>query len=821
MVGRGDVAGRHGGWTTACLLLCSAHSAGSWPTRRTPPRLSAPVPVATTDPPSFDRRQCVELSSGEKHTCASACASGAVLGCWGGNERGQSVLPALPEVLLRAAAGGEFSCGVTPTGNVYCWGANQRGQLGLGSSQVHVTNDAMHPVELGTENAAAVEPCNKHAPGWWQLPACVAEREREQRPNSDGPRFLAVRVFAGREHCCALSQSGVLKCWGENSAGQLGYGDRESRGLGAGSMGDALRPIELGAGRSAASASLGGQHTCVILASGDKGEVLCWGSSAQGALGGGERGAHGASASSMGDALRPLQLSSAGGARLRAVQLAAGSAHTCALLAAGTPARAKQVRCWGSNEHGALGYGDTLSRGTAPGQMGEHLPPVELGPGAEPVFISAGAAHSCALLELRAAGDEARAAEGVPLEIRCWGSNAGKKLGSGSSADVGKEVGSLSGSMGEALTGVPIALPARSGATLSSGADFNCATVMAHGGAGDAAAGSAAEARTYALTPQPTPTSTPTPKPQPQPMPQPAGRHRRWVKPLPAPASAAAQAVTTAVRPPLAKPPPPLPPPPPPLPLPPPPPASHSQAMLLSSGQAMLAQLIGRADSEPSAAAPDAWSEGPDSSLPHPTLDARHPAQPRPAALAPNPRPLARPGSSSWAAPSAAQRQPAPSAPSHPAASPRAAAKQDGGSTPSPHALPGADTPRVPSGPISLPGGSGGGGGGGGLSLAARALASQECYEDNRGRDYRGAVNTTARGMACQRWSAMKPHPSHFLPTQFAHRGVGDHNQCRAPGDYSYCAWCYTMEAGTEWDCCGNASYQQLLFVIIIVIRIL
>jgi len=64
------------------------------------------------------------------------------------------------------------------------------------------------------------------------------------------------------------------------------------------------------------------------------------------------------------------------------------------------------------------------------------------------------------------------------------------------------------------------------------------------------------------------------------------------------------------------------------------------------------------------------------------------------------------------------------------------------------------------------------------------------------------ARRRTARGMACQRWSAMKPHPSHFLPTQFAHRGVGDHNQCRAPGDYSYCAWCYTMEAGTEWDCC-------------------
>lgn len=37
---------------------------------------------------------------------------------------------------------------------------------------------------------------------------------------------------------------------------------------------------------------------------------------------------------------------------------------------------------------------------------------------------------------------------------------------------------------------------------------------------------------------------------------------------------------------------------------------------------------------------------------------------------------------------------------------------------------------------------------------------------------------------------------------QYAHRGIGEHNYCRAPGTFSYCAWCYTTLPSKEWDCC-------------------
>ena len=56
--------------------------------------------------------------------------------------------------------------------------------------------------------------------------------------------------------------------------GQLGYGDREARGDEPGEMGDALPPVDLGAGRAALALETGGGHACAIL---DDHSVKCWG----------------------------------------------------------------------------------------------------------------------------------------------------------------------------------------------------------------------------------------------------------------------------------------------------------------------------------------------------------------------------------------------------------------------------------------------------------------------------------------------------------------------------------------------------------------
>ncbi len=66
----------------------------------------------------------------------------------------------------------------------------------------------------------------------------------------------AVSVSTGREHSCALLESGAIVCWGFNSAGQTDAPEGRFRAL-----------------------SAGGWHTCAIR---ESGEVVCWGDNTDG-----------------------------------------------------------------------------------------------------------------------------------------------------------------------------------------------------------------------------------------------------------------------------------------------------------------------------------------------------------------------------------------------------------------------------------------------------------------------------------------------------------------------------------------------------------
>ena len=94
----------------------------------------------------------------------------------------------------------------------------------------------------------------------------------------------------------------------------------------------------------------------------------------------------------------------------RALQVAAGELHTCALLDVGT------VKCWGYAGHGQLGYGSALGQNSPPAV------PVNLG-GATAYQITTGHHHTCALLSTGNA--------------RCWGYGLYGQLGIGSTANIG------------------------------------------------------------------------------------------------------------------------------------------------------------------------------------------------------------------------------------------------------------------------------------------------------------------------------------------------------------------------------------------------
>ena len=84
--------------------------------------------------------------------------------------------------------------------------------------------------------------------------------------------YAQTKLMSGGYYNCALFGISSLKCWGENTYGQLGLGDNSTRGDGSGEMGDNLSVVELGTGRTAKAITNGEYHKCAIL---DKDALKC------------------------------------------------------------------------------------------------------------------------------------------------------------------------------------------------------------------------------------------------------------------------------------------------------------------------------------------------------------------------------------------------------------------------------------------------------------------------------------------------------------------------------------------------------------------
>ena len=150
------------------------------------------------------------------------------------------------------------------------------------------------------------------------------------------------------------------------------------------------------------------------------------------------------------------------GCQRRVVELAAGLVHSCARFENGA------VKCWGGNDRGQLGLGDTVNRGDVPGQMGDALPAVDLGRDRTARMIAAGRRHSCAVLD-----------DG---SVKCWGNNVAGQLGQGSSClsacglqhEVIDVRGDAPGEMGDALPAIALG-SGRKALAVTAGDDFSCA----------------------------------------------------------------------------------------------------------------------------------------------------------------------------------------------------------------------------------------------------------------------------------------------------------------------------------------------------------
>lgn len=336
----------------------------------------------------------------------------------GGNERVNK------KVVAQIASGGKHTCALTQTGRVKCWGANDYGQLGDGT-----TADKATPIDVSGlySGISAISAGYYHTCALTQTGRIKCWGDNSYGQLGDGTTTQKTTpvevsgltssvsaISAGGFHTCALTQTGGVKCWGANEYGQLGDGTTTPK----------TTPVDVSGLTSGVIAiSAGYYHTCALAQTGG---VKCWGANKYGQLGDGTFGD---------DNIKntPVDVSKlTSGVNA----IAAGYHHTCALTQSG------KLKCWGNNGNGQLGNGDTSSR-NIPVDASELTSVVSA--------ISGGEYHTCALTKIG--------------EVKCWGANWSGQLGDGSTTDRTAPVN---------VSGLPSGVKA-----ISSGGEHSCAITQA------------------------------------------------------------------------------------------------------------------------------------------------------------------------------------------------------------------------------------------------------------------------------------------------------------------------------------------------------
>ncbi len=383
-------------------------------------------------PPTGAFGGMASVSAGGSHTCALTMAAGPK--CWGDNIAGQlgdgtnsgpqtcgsepcsTVLVGVTGLTsggAAVAAGGDHSCAVTTTGGLKCWGDNTYGELGDGTTTSRTT-----PVDVVglTSGVAAVaagaglfgeHTCALTTAGGVK---CWGANFYGQLGNGQACPFIcstpvdvsgltsgAAAISAGSGYACAVTTGGGVKCWGDNSYGELGDGTTTGSTI-------PLDVMALTSGVTAVSA--GGDHACAVTMAGG---LKCWGANQFGQLGvGTSSGPQTCGATTCSTTQLDVMSLTSGVAAV-----SAGGSHTCAVTMAGG------LKCWGANQFGQLGVGTSSGPQTC-GASGCSTTPVDVSILTSGVAAtSAGAVHTCALTT--AAG------------IQCWGANQFGQLGIGRS----------------------------------------------------------------------------------------------------------------------------------------------------------------------------------------------------------------------------------------------------------------------------------------------------------------------------------------------------------------------------------------------------
>ncbi len=169
-------------------------------------------------------------------------------------------------------------------------------------------------------------------------------------------------VTAGLYHTCGLASNGDVYCWGRNGYGQVGNvsplgPSPDNQGI--------TQPALVPGAPKLSKVSPGGYFTCGLTPAG---AAYCWGRNTSGELGNGSIYQS-----------NPTPAPVTGG--LTFASITAGFYHACGLTSGGA------AYCWGANNYGQLGHGDTVTSAT----------PVPIQGGLTFRSLSAGYGYTCGI----------------------------------------------------------------------------------------------------------------------------------------------------------------------------------------------------------------------------------------------------------------------------------------------------------------------------------------------------------------------------------------------------------------------------------------
>jgi alpha-tubulin suppressor-like RCC1 family protein len=289
--------------------------------------------------------------------------------------------------VTRLAAGLSHGCAATQDGLAYCWGGGGNGRLGDGATTnrdnpTQVSNlSSVSNIAAGLAHTCAIAGTSNALSCWGsdadgQLGSSAVNTESSVPLTLSGMTNV-VSVALGDAHSCAVLSSGLVRCWGRNTSGQVGDGSD--------STSDVVVPatvLDTGDNNLATGVQVatGSDHSCALLSNNT---VSCWGNNGS------------------------LQLGNAGGNTWRATavaglsgvsQIAAGSQHTCALASG-------RVYCWGSNDNKQVGQA-----GAGPFSTPQEVPSLT-----NAIAVACGFETTCVI---RSGG-----------AVECWGGNTNGQRG--------------------------------------------------------------------------------------------------------------------------------------------------------------------------------------------------------------------------------------------------------------------------------------------------------------------------------------------------------------------------------------------------------